>query len=97
MAPRSRSAGSCRCRISLGAVLLELPPANRQNGRRLPLPALGAELGATSVSGLSAGAFMASQFQIAHSRIVIGAGIVAGGPYGCAEACRRHAFARWSG
>jgi hypothetical protein len=28
---------------------------------------------------------MASQFHIAHSRIVIGAGIVAGGPYACAE------------
>ena len=40
---------------------------------------------ATSVSGLSAGAYMAGQFQIAHSSIVRGAGIVAGGPYGCAE------------
>src|SRR5262245_39584173 len=49
------------------------------------LPALGVELGATSVSGLSAGAYMAGQFQIAHSSIVQGAGIVAGGPYGCAE------------
>jgi hypothetical protein len=49
------------------------------------LPALGAELGATSVSGLSAGAYMAGQFQIAHSSIVRGAGIIAGGPYGCAE------------
>ncbi len=36
------------------------------------LPALGAELGATSVSGLSAGAYMAGQFQIAHSSIVRG-------------------------
>jgi poly(3-hydroxybutyrate) depolymerase len=50
-----------------------------------PLPALGADLGASSVSGLSAGAFMASQFHIAHSRIVVGVGIVAGGPYACAE------------
>ena len=49
------------------------------------LPALGAELGATSVSGLSAGAYMAGQFQIAHSSTVRGAGIIAGGPYGCAE------------
>jgi hypothetical protein len=49
------------------------------------LPALGAELAATSVSGLSAGAYMAGQFQMAHSSIVRGAGIVAGGPYGCAE------------
>jgi len=49
------------------------------------LPALGATLGATSVSGLSSGAYMAGQFQIAHSDEVVGAGIVAGGPYGCAE------------
>jgi poly(3-hydroxybutyrate) depolymerase len=49
------------------------------------LPALGADLEATTVSGLSSGAFMASQFHIAHSRIVRGAAIVAGGPYGCAE------------
>ena len=29
---------------------------------------------------------MAGQLQVAHSNSVIGAGIVAGGPYGCAEA-----------
>lgn len=49
------------------------------------LPALGAKLEATSVSGLSSGAFMAAQFQVAFSSITVGAGIVAGGPYGCAE------------
>jgi len=49
------------------------------------LPALGADIAATSVSGLSSGAYMAGQFQIAHSRTVMGAGIVAGGPFGCAE------------
>ena len=57
----------------------------QSGSQAVPLPALGADLKATSVSGLSSGAFMASQFQIAHSSIVIGAGIVAGGPYGCAE------------
>ena len=49
------------------------------------LPALGADIRQTSVSGLSSGSYMAGQFQFAHSKIVIGAGIVAGGPYGCAE------------
>jgi len=49
------------------------------------LPALGATREATSVSGLSSGAYMAGQFQIAHSQEVVGAGIVAGGPYGCSE------------
>lgn len=49
------------------------------------LPAAGADLRRTSVSGLSSGAYMAGQFQIAYSETVIGAGIVAGGPYGCAN------------
>lgn len=50
-----------------------------------PLPRLGADLAQTSVSGLSSGAYMATQFQFAHGRIVVGAGIVAGGPFACAE------------
>jgi poly(3-hydroxybutyrate) depolymerase len=49
------------------------------------LPALGATLAATSVSGISSGAYMAGQFEIAHSRDVVGAAIIAGGPYGCSE------------
>lgn len=50
-----------------------------------PLPKLGAAKEEVTVSGLSSGGFMAVQFQIAHSRTVKGAGIVAGGPYYCAE------------
>jgi poly(3-hydroxybutyrate) depolymerase len=50
-----------------------------------PLPALGAKLTETSVSGLSSGAYMAGQFHLAHADIVVGAGIVAGGPWGCAS------------
>ncbi len=49
------------------------------------LPALGAKIDETSVSGISSGAYMAGQFQMAHAKIVMGAGIVAGGPYGCSE------------
>ena len=37
-----------------------------------------------SVSGISSGAFMANQLHIAHSAGIMGAGIVAGGLYGCA-------------
>ncbi|HEX2449070.1 MAG TPA: PHB depolymerase family esterase [Methyloceanibacter sp.] len=50
-----------------------------------PLPKLGIDIDKTSVSGLSAGAYMAGQLQVAHSNSIVGAGIVAGGPYGCAE------------
>jgi poly(3-hydroxybutyrate) depolymerase len=49
------------------------------------LPALGADLSATSVSGLSSGAYMAGQIEVAHSSQIVGAGIVAGGPFACAE------------
>ncbi len=50
------------------------------------LPALGADPVETSVSGISSGAYMAGQYEFAHSSSVVGAAIIAGGPYGCAEA-----------
>jgi poly(3-hydroxybutyrate) depolymerase len=49
------------------------------------LPALGADLGATTVSGISSGGYMAVQFHVAHSSTVIGAGVLAAGPYYCAR------------
>ncbi|WP_255989909.1 extracellular catalytic domain type 2 short-chain-length polyhydroxyalkanoate depolymerase [Chitinolyticbacter albus] len=48
------------------------------------LPHLGTDLAQTSVSGLSSGAFMAAQFNVAYSGTLVGAGIVAGGPFYCA-------------
>ena len=48
------------------------------------LPAYKADPTQTSVSGLSSGAYMAVQYQVAFSSTVKGAGIVAGGPYYCA-------------
>lgn len=41
--------------------------------------------GAISISGISSGGFMANQFHVAHSATVMGAGILAGGPYLCAR------------
>ncbi|MEY8875455.1 MAG: PHB depolymerase family esterase [Leptothrix sp. (in: b-proteobacteria)] len=49
-----------------------------------PLPAFKIDAAETSVSGLSSGAFMAVQLQVAYSASIKGAGIVAGGPYYCA-------------
>jgi poly(3-hydroxybutyrate) depolymerase len=66
--------------IALGALLVPLPAAAAD-----PLPAFNVDLAQTSVSGLSSGAYMAGQFHVAFSGTVIGAGIVAGGPYDCAE------------
>jgi poly(3-hydroxybutyrate) depolymerase len=49
-----------------------------------PLGRLPADPGQVSVSGISSGAFMANQLHIAHSAGFMGAGIIAGGLYGCA-------------
>ena len=49
------------------------------------LPALGLEPGTVTVSGLSSGAYMAGQFEVAYSSSIAGAAILAGGPYGCSR------------
>lgn len=49
------------------------------------LPAMNALADQTSVSGLSSGAYMAAQFHVAYSEKLVGAGIVAGGPWNCAS------------
>ncbi|MDR1855511.1 MAG: PHB depolymerase family esterase [Azoarcus sp.] len=49
------------------------------------LPALAAEPGSVTISGLSSGGFMAVQFHVAHSALIRGAGVLAGGPYYCAK------------
>jgi hypothetical protein len=67
--------------LALAAALL----LGGRAGHTEPLPALGADETRTSVSGLSSGAYMAGQFEVAYSGLVIGAGIVAGGPFGCAN------------
>ena len=51
-----------------------------------PLPALVIDPAQTTVSGLSSGGFMAVQMHVAYSATFhTGAGIVAGGPYYCAQ------------
>ncbi|HEY7670292.1 MAG TPA: poly(3-hydroxybutyrate) depolymerase, partial [Hyphomicrobium sp.] len=74
-----------RLRTLAALLAIAAPLSGCGDDRAAELPALGATLNETSVSGISAGAYMAGQFQIAHSDEVVGAGIVAGGPYGCAE------------
>lgn len=53
-----------------------------------PLPRFDADLTQCSVSGLSSGAFMTVQLHLAHSSMFVGAGVIAGGPYRCAESFR---------
>ena len=49
-----------------------------------PLPTLDIDAQRVSVSGISSGAYMAHQVHIALSTRIAGAGLIAGGPYGCA-------------
>lgn len=57
--------------------------ANSENAQ--PLPSLSLDLSNVTVSGLSSGGYMATQFQLAHSDWVKGIGVFAGGPYYCAK------------
>lgn len=50
-----------------------------------PLPKLHVDRDRVAVAGLSAGAYMAGQAQIAYPEVFHGAALVAGGPYDCAQ------------
>jgi hypothetical protein len=69
--------------FAMAAMTALLAACSEQPGARLP--ELDADRSATSVSGISSGAYMAGQFEMAHAKDVIGVGIIAGGPYGCSE------------
>jgi poly(3-hydroxybutyrate) depolymerase len=71
-----------RMRRLFAAVLALFAAAARAND---PLPALGADPGNVTVSGISSGGYMAVQFHVAHSSAVKGVGVLAGGPYYCAQ------------
>ena len=95
--PEARESVSPHCRAS-AARLRRGGLSARSRGRALAaeaLPKLGADLTQSSVSGLSSGAFMAVQIQVAHASDIVGAGIVAGGPFACAESSSSRAFPFW--
>lgn len=69
--------------VSLFLTSALLPACGEEPG---PLQRYNAAIGESSISGISSGAFMASQFGVAWSSVIKGVGIVAGGPYYCAEA-----------
>lgn len=58
------------------------------------LPALGADLQRVTVSGVSSGAYMANQLHVAYSDRIRGAGMVAGGPFGCSAGITCRALTR---
>lgn len=77
---------ACAAAIGFAFVALVSKAALAQETQVAPLNGYAADLSRTSVSGLSSGAFMAAQFDVAHSSKLIGAGIVAGGEFYCAGA-----------
>jgi hypothetical protein len=50
-----------------------------------PLGTYNADFSESSISGISSGAFMAVQFATAWSGTIKGVGVIAGGPYYCAQ------------
>ena len=70
--------------LAMLVATLLLPPALRPTqAQPISLPAMKADQ--LSVSGLSSGGFMAVQFDVAYSASIVGAGIIAGGPYNCSR------------
>jgi poly(3-hydroxybutyrate) depolymerase len=75
-------------RITLAAaIVLGTLPATAVRGADGPtLKSYNAPIGESSISGISSGAFVAVQFGVAWSSIIKGVGVVAGGPFYCAQA-----------
>jgi dienelactone hydrolase len=67
-------------RIAVAAALMAACAVHAQ-----ALPQLNVDKSRISVSGLSAGGFMANQLGWAHSSTFMGVGVFAGGPYTCAR------------
>lgn len=71
--------------VMITAALAAPAPANAQADAPIRLPRLNIDVKQTTTSGVSSGSYMATQMHVAYSDIVSGAGLVAGGPYGCAD------------
>lgn len=73
----------CLALLLFAAAQAMVPARAQAPAHMVALPYMKAEQ--VTVSGVSAGAYMAVQFQVAFSRTVKGAGIIAAGPYFCAR------------
>ena len=68
--------------VALGCAAFVAGPAQAEER----LTGFNADIGESSISGISSGAFMAVQFATAWSSVIKGVGVVAGGPFWCARA-----------
>ena len=71
--------------ICATSVLLLTVVSSPTAAQTVSLPSYNVDINQTSVSGLSAGGYMAVQFDVAFSSMLRGAGIIAGGPFYCAQ------------
>src|SRR3981081_123847 len=71
-------------RLTLIFTALAIVPALAA-GPPPPLGSYNADIKESSISGISSGAFMAVQFGVSWSSIIKGVGVIAGGPYYCAQ------------
>ena len=79
----------------MAAILLATAAGGcRSRAAEATLPALSLDPSRVSVVGISSGAAMAQQVHFAFSDRLIGAGLIAGSPYGCAEGDLRTALGR---
>src|SRR5215210_9286287 len=70
------------------------PPPRTTSQKLQAIPKL--DRTAVTVSGLSSGGFFAHQFHVAFSKLVTGAGIIAGGPFRCVETIANPYYRFWS-
>jgi hypothetical protein len=77
-----------------GCAALVAGPALGQS--RVALSGYNADISQSSISGISSGGFMAVQFGTAWSSVIKGIGVVAGGPFWCAQADANDAFDAFS-
>ena len=87
-------AGAWRTVAALGLLSMAACGRSEEPAAEARLPPLRLDPAAVTVSGISAGGYMAGQFHVAHSVLVQGAGILAAGPYLCAEGSIRHGLGR---
>jgi len=83
-------ATSLACLFGMGLGACGSKPA----GAGMPLPKLNLDATRTTVSGLSSGAYMATQVHMAFSSHVAGVAMIAGGPYACAQGNLETALSR---
>jgi len=87
-------AGLYRTAIAMACAAFVAGPAMAEPP--VALSGYNADIRQSSISGISSGAFMAVQFGTAWSSVIKGVGVVAGGPYWCAQADASDAFDAFS-